>query len=100
MAFPQQPRLPLGPPAAEGGAYQCDHRKPVEPGHEIIDIAIVRPDHAGSSDASRKRLRIPEKSHSGNQDGAIAGNCSVVRHMDERIAGDLSASNEWHRRAP
>src|ERR1019366_6426731 len=100
MAFPQQPRLAVGPPVAEGREYQCDHRKPVEPGHEIIDVAIVRPDHAGSSDAARKRLRVPEKSHSGNQDGAIPWNPGVVRHVNERIAGDLSASNEWHRRAP
>src|SRR3982074_625099 len=100
MTFPQQPRLTVGTAIAESRKYQGDHGKPVEMGYEVIDVAIVRPGHAGLPNAARQRFRIFKKSRGRNQDGAIAWNLGVVRHMDERIVGDFSVFNEWHNPAP
>ena len=100
VAFPQQPRLAVGAAVAEGRKHQGDHREPVEIRHEIIDVAIVRPDHAGPADPARQRLRIAEKARGRNQDRAAVRKRIVVRDVDERITGDFSALNEWHRPAP
>src|ERR1700730_2969413 len=100
VAFPQQPCLTVGATVAEGRKRQSDNREPFDMGDEIVDVAIVRPVYAGSSDAARQRLRILEKSRCRNQDRAIARNRSIVRDVDERIARYFSASNEWHKPAP
>ena len=41
-----------------------------------------------------------EKPRGGDQDSAIGRNRRVIGKRDERVAGDFSASNEWHRPAP
>src|ERR1700681_2679110 len=100
MALPQQPRLAVGTAVAAGRKYQRHRREPAEIGHEIVNVAVVRPDHGGPSGAERKRFGVFEKSRSRDQDGAFAGNSDLVGHMDQRIRCDFSALNEWHRRAP
>src|SRR5260370_14344606 len=100
MTLPQQPRLAVSAAVAEGRKHQGDHRKLVEIRDKVIDIAVVRPDHAGPPHTPRKSFRILEKSRSRDQDRAFARNLAVIGHMDQRIVGDLSVFNEWHRPAP
>src|SRR2546429_750589 len=71
MALPQHARLAVGAAVAEGRKYQSHNLKPVEIRHEIVDVAIIRPDHAGLANAPRKRLCVGEKPRGGNQDRAI-----------------------------
>src|SRR5712671_2575104 len=100
MALPQQPRLAVGTAVAEGRKYQRNRREPAEMGHEIVNVAVVRPDHGSPPGAARKCFGISKKSRGGDQDGALAGNIGLVGHMDQRIGCDFAAFNEWHRRAP
>src|SRR5712671_8080639 len=100
LTLPQQPRLAVSAAVAEGRKHQGDHRKPVEIRDKVFDIAIVRPDHAGPPHTPRKTFRVLEKPRSRDQDRAIARNLGVIGHMDQRIAGNLSVFNEWHRPAP
>src|SRR3981081_2819039 len=74
MALPQQPRLAVGAAVAEGRKYQRNCREPPEIGHEIVDVAVVRPDHAGLAGALGKRFGISKKPRRGDQDGALVRN--------------------------
>ncbi len=99
-ALAQQPRLAVGAAVAERRKYQGHRGKPIEIGCEIVDIAVVRPDHAGLSLALQDALGILEKACCRNQNSRITGQLRTIGDMDERIVGDFSALNEWHKRAP
>src|SRR5262249_53699179 len=100
MTLTQQARLAVGAAVAEGREYQRDQREPIEIWHEIVEVAVVRPDHADLTAALEQRLGIFEKARGGDQHRTIAWKLGAVGSMEENIGCDFSVLNEWHRPAP
>jgi len=69
-------------------------------GHEIVEVAVVRPDHADLAGTAQDGFGILEKSRRRNEDRAVTRQLAAIRRMDEQVAGDFSVFNEWHRPAP
>jgi hypothetical protein len=68
--------------------------------HEIVDGAIIRPDHAGLARPAQQRVGIGEKAFRRNQDVAVTRQFRAIGDMDERIGRYSCVLNEWHRPAP
>ena len=89
MAFAQEPRLAVGAAVAEGRKHQRDRGQPIEIGHEIVEIAIVRPDHAELAGA-RQNGRDLRETRRRNQDRAVARQFGAVGDMNEQVGGDFA----------
>src|SRR6516225_5776255 len=60
-AFAQEARLTVGTAVAERRKHQRHRGEAAEMRHEIVDIAVVRPDHADLAGAPKQRFRIFQK---------------------------------------
>src|SRR6185312_16657118 len=99
-ALAQQPRLAVGAPIAEGRKHQRDGGEAIEIGYDIVEVAVVRPDHAELAAAAEQGLRIFKQPCRRNENRAVAGQFGAISDMDEDVGGNSSMLNEWHRRAP
>jgi hypothetical protein len=98
VTLAQQAGLAVGAAVAEGRKHQRHRSDAVEIGHEVVDVAAVRPDHADLA-TLQQRLGILEKAR-GRDQHATLRQLRTIGDMREGIADNLSALNEWHRRAP
>src|SRR5437588_591 len=73
MPLPQQARLAIGPAVAERRKHQRHRGQAVEIGHEIVEVAVVRPDHANLAGMPQDRAGILKEPRRWNQDCATAG---------------------------
>ena len=100
MTFAQQARLAVGAAVAEGRKHQRDRSETIEMRHEILETAVVRPDHPELAGTAQQRLGIGEKAFGRDQHRAVTRQFGTVGDTHERIGRDSSLLNEWHRRAP
>src|SRR5579863_4962010 len=96
----QEPRLAVGPAVAKARKHQRDRRKPVEIWQEIVEIAIVRPDHPELGRLRQHPFGVFEESRGRNQHATPLRQFGSVRQVNENVGRNLAVLNEWHRPAP
>src|SRR5215831_14605193 len=67
-ALAQEARLAVGAAVAESRKDEPDRGDPIEMGHEVVDVAAVRPDHAELARTAQERLRILQEACGRHQD--------------------------------